>query len=218
MTSSSVAWYSGTHELFRAPMSRPQGDPLQCPRCGTELPSGAQSCPACGKRLADTPQQQSNGSGGELEQRRVAVYAGFWLRAIAYFLDSFLLGIPMEFVLSPLLKSNHVGTSVQDLWRFYSSGSRQAIAFSLLVQLFNWLWFAAFESSGWQATPGKRILGLRVTDLNGSRVSFARASGRFFGKYISVCTFLVGFLMAGYTQRKQALHDKIAKCLVVRAI
>jgi uncharacterized RDD family membrane protein YckC len=146
------------------------------------------------------------------------VYAGFSLRALAYVFDSFILGIPMNLILSPVLKSNHVGSSLEDLWRFYSSGTRQAIAFSLLVQLLNWLCFAAFESSRWQATPGKKILRLRVTDLDGKRVSFARATGRYFGKYLSIFSFLVGFAMTGFTERKQALHDKIARCLVVRAI
>ncbi len=73
-----------------------------------------------------------------------------------------------------------------------------------------------FEASAWQATPGKRILRLYVTDLNGQRVTFARAAARNFAKIISSLTFLVGYLVAGFTEKKQALHDILAGCLVLR--
>jgi uncharacterized RDD family membrane protein YckC len=74
------------------------------------------------------------------------------------------------------------------------------------------------ESSSWQATLGKKILGLRVTDLAGNRITFARASGRFFGKILSGMILGIGFLMAGFTARKQALHDILAGCLVLRQL
>ena len=150
-------------------------------------------------------------------QSRV-VYAGFWLRLLAYILDSLLLGFLLGVFVKPILQNNHVGTSAQDLWRFYNSGTRQAMAFMLLIQLANWLYFAAFESSKWQATPGKKLLTLKVTDLVGQRISFARASGRYFGKLISVLSLLIGFAMAGISEKKQALHDKMADCLVVRNV
>ena len=119
-------------------------------------------------------------------------------------------------MLGPILKNNHVGPSFQDAWKFYSGESPQATALLLLVQLISWLYFAAFESSPWQATPGKKVLGLRVTDLEARRISFIRASGRYFGKIISSLLFGIGFLMAGFTEKKQALHDMLAGCLVLR--
>jgi uncharacterized RDD family membrane protein YckC len=81
-----------------------------------------------------------------------------------------------------------------------------------------WLNYAFTESSAWQGTIGKKILGLRVTDLNGNRVSFGRASVRFFGKIVSGFTLLIGYIMAGFTEKKQALHDMIAGCLVVKSV
>lgn len=81
-----------------------------------------------------------------------------------------------------------------------------------------WIYYALMESSGWQATLGKKVLGLKVTDLAGNRISFARASGRFFGKILSGMLLLVGFMMAGFTERKQALHDILAGCLVLRQL
>lgn len=80
-----------------------------------------------------------------------------------------------------------------------------------------WLYWSLLESSGAQATLGKRLLGLKVTDLANRRITFGRATGRFFGKILSGLTFTVGFMMAGFTEKKQALHDIVAGTLVVRA-
>jgi uncharacterized RDD family membrane protein YckC len=80
----------------------------------------------------------------------------------------------------------------------------------------SWIYEAAMESSSKQATLGKMALGLKVTDLEGRRISFARATGRHFSKIISGCILLIGYIMAGFTQRKQALHDMIAGTLVER--
>jgi uncharacterized RDD family membrane protein YckC len=72
------------------------------------------------------------------------------------------------------------------------------------------------ESSSKQATLGKMALALKVTDLQGRRISFARATGRHFAKIISGMILLIGYIMAGFTERKQALHDMIAGTLVIR--
>jgi uncharacterized RDD family membrane protein YckC len=89
--------------------------------------------------------------------------------------------------------------------------------FILLAIVGNWLYYACFESSSWQATPGKKVLNISVTDLTGTRISFGRASGRFFAKFISRLIPLgIGFILAGITERKQALHDMIASTLVLR--
>lgn len=86
-----------------------------------------------------------------------------------------------------------------------------------MVGLFSyWLYFALFESSAKQSTLGKRVLNLYVTDLSGNRISFGRATGRHFAKLISSATLLIGYMMAGWTEKKQALHDMIAGTLVMR--
>jgi uncharacterized RDD family membrane protein YckC len=58
--------------------------------------------------------------------------------------------------------------------------------------------------------------GMKVTDENGNRITFARATGRYFGEYLSALTLFIGYMMAGWTERKQALHDLLAGTLVVR--
>ena len=99
-------------------------------------------------------------------------------------------------------------------------GVAVAIAMGIGVVLYwlvEWLYFAGFESSSWQATPGKRVLNLVVTDLSGTRISFARATGRYFGKWVTgLIPVFIGYILAGITERKQALHDMIASTLVLR--
>jgi uncharacterized RDD family membrane protein YckC len=80
----------------------------------------------------------------------------------------------------------------------------------------NWLYEAGFTSSARQATPGKMALSLVVTDLAESRISFGRASGRHFAKYLSSFTLLIGYLIQPFTEKRQALHDLLAGTLVVR--
>jgi uncharacterized RDD family membrane protein YckC len=79
-----------------------------------------------------------------------------------------------------------------------------------------WLYFAIQEASKAQATFGKRAFGLQVETLSGERPSFARASGRWLAKWLTLLTLGVGFLMVTWTARHQALHDKVAGTLVRR--
>lgn len=124
------------------------------------------------------------------------IYAGFWKRVAAFLIDSLILlilSIPFAFF-------SLIDTLV---WVYYIGS----------ITL-NWLYFAFFESGGWMATPGKKLLKINVVDLNGSRISFKRATGRYFAKFLSVMILGIGYLMAAFTRRKQALHDIIADTLV----
>jgi uncharacterized RDD family membrane protein YckC len=192
---------------------------LRCPRCGANLAEGQEICGSCGES-ANRSSAQSNQAGQGLPGQEIAptgfakphpvVYAGFWLRLFAYLLDSLLLGIVVgAVILRPLME--RAGISPDNPWVLFTGDSRQIIAINLLVTMASWLYWATLESSVWQATFGKRIFGLQVTDMAGRRVSFARASGRHFGKLI-----FVGFILAGFTEKKQALHDIMAGCLVIR--
>lgn len=141
-------------------------------------------------------------------------FAGFWLRAVAYLMDTVLIsavfGLIASFYPSTFMKFPEAApvslTSLPQLTPF---------AFALTITV-NWLYFTFFESSAWQATPGKRVMRLYVADLNGQRVTFGRAAARNITKLISSLTFLVGYVVAGFTERKQALHDILARCLVLR--
>ena len=87
---------------------------------------------------------------------------------------------------------------------------------SVINIVMTWLYAALLESGEGQATVGKRAMGLKVTDVDGSQVSFAQASGRHFGKCISTLLLLIGYLMMLWSDRKQTLHDQMAGCVVVK--
>lgn len=87
----------------------------------------------------------------------------------------------------------------------------------LLGIVVNWLYFAYFESSERQATPGKIAMKLKVTDRDGKRLSFITASIRHFAKFVSALLLFLGFVMIAFDAKKQGLHDKIAGTLVVVA-
>ena len=87
----------------------------------------------------------------------------------------------------------------------------------VVILLLAWIYEAGMEGSKHQATLGKMALGLFVTDLQGRPLSFAHASGRFFaGAITRLIPFGIGYALAGFTEKKQALHDMIASCLVLR--
>jgi uncharacterized RDD family membrane protein YckC len=86
----------------------------------------------------------------------------------------------------------------------------------VLLVFGSWLYEAFMESSSYQATLGKMILGMKVTDLSGNRISFGRATGRHFAKWISGMILCIGYIMVGFTERKQGLHDLLAGTLVRR--
>lgn len=191
---------------------------MYCGKCGAEIPEGADKCKACGEPVAPPGDQPTPPGAVPPRLSKITIaYAGFWLRAVAFICDLLILTFASFPILWKLIEQN-VGPepSYHDYFAFYASGTRQAIAFQLLLQLICWLYFAAFESSRWQATPGKKMLGLYVTDLNGKRLSFARATGRYIGKALEQFTLFIGFLIAGFTARKQALHDIVASCLVLK--
>jgi uncharacterized RDD family membrane protein YckC len=86
----------------------------------------------------------------------------------------------------------------------------------ILLVFGSWLYEAFMESSSYQATLGKMIFGMKVTDLSGNRISFERATGRHFAKWLSTMILGIGYIMVGFTERKQGLHDLLAGTLVRR--
>ena len=133
-------------------------------------------------------------------------YAGFWKRAAAFIIDGFLLEIIVYlYIIIYELTPQIVNKSEYDT----------ISTWVIVTILLNWVYQGAMESSSKQATLGKLSLGIIVTDLSGERITFAKASGRHFGQYLSLLILGIGFLMAGFTQQKKALHDMMAKCLVI---
>ncbi len=133
-------------------------------------------------------------------------YGGFWVRLVALTLDN---AIVFIILLAAVLGMAAVVATVG------MEGMVGWVA-NLAVIFVPFLYWPVLESSRWQATVGKRIMGLQVTDLDGDRLSFVHALLRAFAKIVSSIPFGLGFLIAAFTARKQALHDLIVKTLVVR--
>jgi uncharacterized RDD family membrane protein YckC len=142
-------------------------------------------------------------------------YGGFWMRFVAAIIDWILVQLVVFPVAAVLGAMIGLAGGAVDMPGFGIHMVRFIIGGTIGL-LGNWIYEAVMESSSKQATVGKMALGLKVTDLEGRRISFARATGRHFAKLISGMILLIGYIMAGFTERKQALHDMIAGTLVER--
>ncbi|SEJ26817.1 RDD family protein [Frateuria terrea] len=152
-------------------------------------------------------------------------YAGFWKRLVAYIIDAIVLYIPNMLIMNAfgneaaqaklqqaMLAAGTDFNVVMAAYGQYYETMRAGVA---LTALLVWLYFAICESSAWQATVGKLAMGIRVTDLEGRRIGFWRALGRYAAKILSWFILAIGFLMIGWTRRKQGLHDMLANTLVL---
>jgi uncharacterized RDD family membrane protein YckC len=176
---------------------------MYCPKCGAHNEDADQMCISCGQPIK---------KGREL--------AGFWRRYGANLLDMVILYIIFMLVLLIAVVIDLIGVAVT------SSGSSSNIfgnafgigvicigyGFCALIVLF---YFAWFESSRFQATPGKLAVGMIVVDLKGNRISFGKAIIRTLSKIISGLILYIGFIMIGFTEKRQGLHDMIAGTTVV---
>jgi len=201
-----------------------------CPNCGQAfaVAAGPPRAPMIGAPLA-APVAGGVAAvpvyGGYAAVPRVE-YAGFWPRFLAWLIDNVVLGLGVGLILIPLIFLTglggfigefHLKEDMNDADIFILVGFLFLVATASLV--LTWLYHALMESSEWQATVGKKALGLVVTDMAGHRVSFGRATGRHFGKIVTnLVSFGIGlgYLMAAFTEKKQALHDMLAGCLVLR--
>ncbi len=151
-------------------------------------------------------------------------YAGFWKRFAAYLIDGLILDAVALVVIGVVILvigGGAVLSGNQNIGDFATAMTGFAIL--LLVLLFFglivavWLYFAKMESSPSQATIGKRVMGIYVTDLQGQRLTFGKATARFFSKIITgLIPLAIGWIMAAFTEKRQALHDMIAGTLVMR--
>jgi uncharacterized RDD family membrane protein YckC len=135
-------------------------------------------------------------------------YAGFWLRFFAAIIDSIIITLISRIL---LMGFDAPAFSIDQT---YFDALNSPI--TLMNTLIFWLYFSILESSPMQASLGKFILGLKVVDIYGRRIGFLRATGRHFGKIVSAFILMIGYLMAAFTDQKQALHDKMANCLVIK--
>ncbi|MBJ7449418.1 MAG: RDD family protein [Parachlamydiales bacterium] len=173
----------------------------------------------------------------ERDRLHSAKHGGFWMRLVAFVIDmviitilTYLFMFLVEFLVGGTeaivtshdqtlatnqpVPSDQVVVTTDDyvttvpVWPF-------ALASQIVFIAVPWLYYTLFESSTLQATPGKRVLNMRVVDGKNDRLTFARANGRYWAKIISWLILTIGFLMIGWTRHKQGLHDKMAHTYVL---
>jgi uncharacterized RDD family membrane protein YckC len=199
-----------------------------CPKCGKETDASGKFCQWCGADIESLPTAKPVIAAAEEEEGpEIGVYAGLGRRLIAFVVDTILIlliGIVVVtfFNLANGIKyAYYIAVQHAPVSELTESGTLDAAitpiiaAFGMLVIIIPWLYYASFESSRSQATPGKLLMRIVVTDLEGNKPTFARVTLRHFAKFISALIIFIGFLMIGFTKRKQGLHDKISGCLVL---
>lgn len=205
---------------------------LYCNKCGSPNAAAAQFCSRCGTALtpAMASAPRSDIAAAPAPAAAVAYttvpataarYGGFWIRVVAAIIDAIIVRIPVHIV-GAMLGLSGLAAGGMGLGGLGHGAALPFMIFgggvlAVLTIAGSWLYEAFMLSSPYQATLGKMIFGMKVTDLNGNRVSFARATGRHFAKYLSGIILCIGYIMVGFTERKQGLHDMIAGTLVRRS-
>ena len=189
-----------------------------CANCGHSRLGDGEFCLFCGDLLTETTSSVPGGmspSNGASSATDPVEYAGFWRRVWAGSID-----VAIEAV-GALLLTYLLDVVLSRFGRGFGIDRRDSkvyagVAYILVLSVGSWLYCAWAESSSWQATIGKRLLGLQVTTADGGRTSFGQATIRHLMKFLSLFCATIGFMMSGWTKRRQALHDMPCDCLVIR--
>ena len=204
-----------------------------CEKCGNKVLEDTNFCASCGKNLKEETntllKSESDNTADKTiiessqkidivekensnsQTKQTPSYAGFWERFAASVIDGFISFLITLIIMIPsILAILLAGVDLE-----YLEVLAEVIYYIIGIPL-SWLYYAIFESSSFQGTPGKMILGIKVVNLNKEPISFMQASGRYFGKMLSVIICYIGFIMAAFTDRKQGLHDVMAGTLIIK--
>lgn len=187
-----------------------------CSTCGNvQLPDG-RFCLFCGDLLSEptsrgivSSQPAKPPASSAPTELALPAYAGFWLRVWAGAID-------LTLEVGGALVVTFVIELARRRFAPFVPKNAAGMAFILVLSVGGWLYSAFTESSSWRATVGKRALGLQVVTAEGDRIGFGQATVRHFMKFLSLFFLTIGFMMAGWTKRRQALHDIPSDCLVIR--
>jgi uncharacterized RDD family membrane protein YckC len=193
------------------------GSVIYCNRCGLQSDADADFCQSCGAALRTTTPELAPVHAFPRESREApghtVRYGGFWIRVCASLFDwilVFLAFFPVRIL---------VGSTVTVLGEAWEAPAARSMFIGRMVRIgfaiaASWLYRAGMESSHFQGTLGKLVMQIKVTDLHGNRISFEHATGRYLAKFLSAITLGIGYLMVGFTAKKQGLHDQLAGTLV----
>jgi uncharacterized RDD family membrane protein YckC len=180
---------------------------MVCSKCGATNPEDAKFCIECGAEFVSREENITSVSYSE--------FGSFWERFLAYCIDSAILifgSIPVGFLGSFFIGFiiALMGSEIEEMEGFF------IVLYYILAFVSSWLYFTIMQSSKLQATVGKKVCNLVVTNSTGNRISFGKANVRFWSKFISAVIFGIGYLMAAFTEKHQALHDMIADTVVLK--
>lgn len=167
-----------------------------CSSCGNPNAVHARFCQTCGAALPPEGVETTPDTGEARPESHIdsGIYGGFWVRVVASVIDWIVVGVATGVIAAAAMGMLGVGIT--------------------LYMITAWLYEALLLASAKQATLGKMAMGLLVTDYDGRRLTFGRATGRHFAKYLSSATFGIGYILVAFTDRKQGLHDLVASTLV----
>jgi len=180
---------------------------MRCQKCGADNLDNASYCSACGYQLVI----------GDSPAITYESYAGFWKRFGAFIIDSVVL-VVITCVCAVIAVIVFGAAMFSTLFSTFLGAFLAIIAvvgYYLFAIVLGWLYFTLMESSARQATLGKMAMGIVVIDINGNRISFVRANIRYWSKILSSFIFFIGYILAAFTEKKQALHDLIANTFVI---
>ncbi|GAB3102484.1 RDD family protein [Lysobacter terrae] len=186
----------------------------------TTLSAGANPYAAAEPSSPYAPPRATVSAGSEYVAGGEVVYAGFWKRFAANFIDVFVIGI-VTWIVQMIVMAGFGVSATLSARSDPSAMMAGAGLFGMLLGMFliplamQAVYYAWMHSSSRQATLGKMAVGIKVTDDDGQAISFSRGIGRYFATIISSLTVGIGYIMAGFTERKRALHDMVASTLVV---
>jgi uncharacterized RDD family membrane protein YckC len=194
-----------------------------CGSCGNPMLPDGEFCLFCGDVLTEksgkAPTITDHSNPQSVSGPDVPVepeYAGFWLRVWAGAIDVFIEAIGAALLSAVVYYSMRWFVDPSYGLTATTASYVSGIAAIVLLSVGAWLYCAFSESSGRRATLGKRMMGLQVVTAQGDRLNFGQATVRHFMKFLSLFTAAVGFMMAGWTRRRQALHDMPTDTLVIR--
>ncbi len=196
-----------------------------CNQCGKEVSDLDRFCNACGSALSGSPSTDDTGPAPNnnsavpnVPKKTFSdgfVYGGFWWRVLAYLIDAIILSI--GYWLVALVFGFNGWLFLGADYKYWATvGVTFVVIYTVITFIAPWLYYALMESSKFQGTIGKWALKMRVVDEEGRQITFARATGRYFAKILSSLTLGIGYIMVAFTERKQGLHDILARTIILK--
>jgi uncharacterized RDD family membrane protein YckC len=230
-----LVWREGLASWQPHSLARGPAKPVPIPAAAVPIAAETRFCSECGRpypahemvtigtaavcaQCKPLYMQRVREGGQPIGVRR---YAGFWIRFVALIIDGIIMGVVGTILTLPL-RLLMVGSTVTAVQSQDPTAALAilpammgAIGISMLVNIALGLAYEGYFVSNKGGTIGKLALGLQIIHVDGSRLTFTQAIGRYFARLLSAIILYIGFIMAGFDPEKRALHDRICNTLVI---